>query len=95
MLFRSLDQGFNSPAVEYLENRAVVSRVTMQHEPETIPFETVEADIRAEIAGSEAGESGLGNRLDRPAWRTGGMDGGRHPGSVVADGLGIKGEIGR
>jgi peptidyl-prolyl cis-trans isomerase D len=49
-----LDQGFNSPAVEYLENRAVVSRVTMQHEPETIPFETVEADIRAEIAGERA-----------------------------------------
>ncbi|TNF85924.1 MAG: hypothetical protein EP301_09700 [Gammaproteobacteria bacterium] len=49
-----LEQGFNSPAVEYLGNRAVVSRVIMRHEPETIPFETVEADIRAEIAGEQA-----------------------------------------
>lgn len=49
-----LDQGFNSPAIEYLENRAVVARVTAQYEPETIPFETVEADIRAEIAGEQA-----------------------------------------
>ncbi len=49
-----LDQGFNTPAVEYLENRAVVSRVMMRHEPETIPFEQVAEDIRAEIAGEQA-----------------------------------------
>jgi peptidyl-prolyl cis-trans isomerase D len=49
-----LDQGFNSPAVEYLENRAVVSRVTARHEPETIPLETVAEDIRAEIASEQA-----------------------------------------
>ena len=49
-----LDQGFNSPAVEYLENRAVVSRVTARHEPETIPFESVAEEIRAELAGEQA-----------------------------------------
>jgi peptidyl-prolyl cis-trans isomerase D len=49
-----LDQGFNSPAIEYLENRAVVSRVTARYEPETIPLEDVADDIRAEIAGERA-----------------------------------------
>lgn len=49
-----LDQGFNSPAIEYLENRAVVSRVVMRHEPEAIPFEVAAEDIRAEIAGERA-----------------------------------------
>lgn len=49
-----LDQGFNSPAVEYLEGRAVVSRIMLRHEPETIPFETVAEDIRAGIAGEQA-----------------------------------------
>jgi peptidyl-prolyl cis-trans isomerase D len=49
-----LDQGFNSPAIEYLENRAVVSRVTARYEPETIPLAEVEEDIRAEIAGERA-----------------------------------------
>lgn len=49
-----LDQGFNSPAVEYLNNRAVVSRVMLRHEPESIPFADVAADIRAEIAAEQA-----------------------------------------
>jgi peptidyl-prolyl cis-trans isomerase D len=49
-----LDQGFNSPAIEYLENRAVVSRVTARHEPETIPLEDVADEIRMEIAGERA-----------------------------------------
>ncbi len=49
-----LDQGYNSPAIEYLENRAVVSRVLLRNEPETIPFETVAEDIRAGIAGEQA-----------------------------------------
>jgi peptidyl-prolyl cis-trans isomerase D len=49
-----LDQGFNSPAVEYLENRAVVSRITARHEPETIPLASVAEDIRAEIASEQA-----------------------------------------
>ena len=49
-----LDQGFNSPAVEYLDDRAVVSRVLLRHEPETIPFEEVAEDIRAELASEQA-----------------------------------------
>ncbi len=49
-----LDQGFNSAAVEYLENRAVVARVVARYEPETIPFEEVAEDIRAELVSEEA-----------------------------------------
>lgn len=49
-----LDQGFNSPAVEYLENRAVVSRVVLRNEPETIPLEDVAEQIRLEIASEQA-----------------------------------------
>lgn len=49
-----LEQGFNSPAVEYLENRAVVSRITNRHEPETIPLVEVADDIRAELVSEQA-----------------------------------------
>ena len=49
-----LDQGFNSPAVEYLDDRAVVSRVLLRHEPEIIPLEEVADDIRAGIASEQA-----------------------------------------
>ncbi len=79
-----LDQGFNSPAVEYLENRAVVSRVTLRHEPETIPFETVAEDIRAEIAGEQARlalEGAHADALDR-------VQAGENV-SVIADDLGL------
>ena len=50
-----LEQSFNSPALEYLENRAVVARVTARHEPETIAMAEVTEDIRAEIVGERAG----------------------------------------
>ena len=49
-----LEQGYNSPAVEYLENRAVVARVMGRHEPETIPQADVADDIRAEIVAERA-----------------------------------------
>ena len=49
-----LDQGFNTPAIEYLDDRAVVSRVTARYEPETIPLEEVTDEIRAEIASERA-----------------------------------------
>ncbi|MEM8766544.1 MAG: peptidylprolyl isomerase, partial [Pseudomonadota bacterium] len=49
-----LDQGFNSAAVEYLDNRAVVARVVARYEPETIPFAEVAVDIRAELVSEEA-----------------------------------------
>lgn len=40
---------FNSAAVEYADNRAVVMRVTERHAPEPIPFDDVADDIREEI----------------------------------------------
>lgn len=49
-----LDQGFNTPAIEYLDDRAVVSRVTARYEPETIPLEQVADDIRSAIASERA-----------------------------------------
>lgn len=49
-----LEQGFNSPAVEYLENRAVVARVSSRYEPETIPLEEVADQIRAELISEQA-----------------------------------------
>ncbi|MGE0622526.1 MAG: SurA N-terminal domain-containing protein [Pseudomonadales bacterium] len=49
-----LEQGYNSPAVEYLESRAVVARVTARHEPEVIPLEEVADTIRDQIAGERA-----------------------------------------
>jgi peptidyl-prolyl cis-trans isomerase D len=44
-----LEQGYNSPAVEYLDNRAVVSRVVARHEPQAIALEEVAEQIREEI----------------------------------------------
>lgn len=49
-----LEQGYNSPAVEYLEHRAVVARVTARHEPQAIAFEDVAEAIRAQIASERA-----------------------------------------
>ncbi len=49
-----MEQGYNSPAVEYLEHRAVVARVTARHEPEAIPFDEVAGNIREQIAGERA-----------------------------------------
>jgi peptidyl-prolyl cis-trans isomerase D len=49
-----LDQGYNTPAIEYLDDRAVVSRVTARYEPESIPLEEVADGIRSEIAGERA-----------------------------------------
>jgi peptidyl-prolyl cis-trans isomerase D len=49
-----LEQGYNSPAVEYLDNRAVVARVTARHEPQSIPYEEVADDIRDQIARERA-----------------------------------------
>jgi peptidyl-prolyl cis-trans isomerase D len=63
-----LDQGYNSPAVEYLENRAVVARVTDRHEPEVKPLEEVAEDIRQEIFAERARleiEAAHGKALER------------------------------
>ena len=49
-----LEQGFNSPALEYLDNRAVVARVVGRHEPQIIPLEEVADSIRAEIVSERA-----------------------------------------
>jgi peptidyl-prolyl cis-trans isomerase D len=49
-----LEQGYNSPAIEYLENRAVVARVTARHAPQPIPLEEVRDEIRAEIVSERA-----------------------------------------
>jgi len=49
-----LEQGYNSPAVQYLENRAVVARITGRYEPQTIPLEEVSQQIRDEIVGERA-----------------------------------------
>ncbi|MEZ5550432.1 MAG: SurA N-terminal domain-containing protein [Pseudomonadales bacterium] len=46
--------GFNSPAVEYTEQRAVVARVTAEYAPEAIPFETVADQIRNDIVSELA-----------------------------------------
>jgi peptidyl-prolyl cis-trans isomerase D len=45
---------FNSAAVEYGDNRAVVMRVTDRHAPEPIPFDDVAQEIREEIELSRA-----------------------------------------
>jgi peptidyl-prolyl cis-trans isomerase D len=49
-----LEQGYNSPAIEYLENRAVVARVTARHAPQPIPLEEVRDEIRAEFVSERA-----------------------------------------
>ncbi|MGD8829648.1 MAG: SurA N-terminal domain-containing protein [Pseudomonadales bacterium] len=49
-----LEEGYNSAAVEYVKNRAVVARVTARHEPKTIPLDEVADDIRAQIAHERA-----------------------------------------
>ena len=46
--------GYNSAAVEYIENRAVVVRVGNRHEPEPIPLEEVSEDIRSVIVAELA-----------------------------------------
>ncbi|MFU8814820.1 MAG: SurA N-terminal domain-containing protein [Pseudomonadales bacterium] len=45
---------FNSPAVEYQPNEAVVMRVVERHPPEPIPLESVADDIRDEIETERA-----------------------------------------
>lgn len=49
-----LSDGYNSPAVEYLEGRAVVARIVEHHEPEAIPLEDVSEQVRAEIVAERA-----------------------------------------
>ena len=46
--------GYNSAAVEYIENRAVVARVGNRHEPEPIPLEEVSEDIQSVIVAELA-----------------------------------------
>ena len=45
---------YNSPAVEYLEKRAVVARVTNRHDPEPTPLEEVSAEIESVIVAELA-----------------------------------------
>ncbi|MCZ6618076.1 MAG: SurA N-terminal domain-containing protein, partial [Gammaproteobacteria bacterium] len=49
-----LDNGYNSAAIEYQDQRAVVLRVIDQHEPEVIPLTDVMEDIRSQIAAERA-----------------------------------------
>lgn len=49
-----LKQGYNSPAVEYVSNRAVVARILDRHEPATRPLAEVSEEIRAVIVGERA-----------------------------------------
>ena len=46
--------GYNSAAVEYIENRAVVARVGNRHEPEPIPLEEVSEEIKSVIVAELA-----------------------------------------
>jgi len=49
-----LENGYNTPAVEMTDNRAVVARITAHHEPEPIPLDDVRDDIRAELVAERA-----------------------------------------
>lgn len=49
-----LNKGYNSPAVEYVDNRAVVSRVTAQHPTQPIPLADVSDQINAGIVAERA-----------------------------------------
>ncbi len=46
--------GYNSAAIEYIENRAVVARVGNRHEPEPIPLEEVSEEIKSVIVAELA-----------------------------------------
>jgi len=47
-------QGYNTPAVEYVDGRAVVARVVDRHEPALKPLETVDEQIRTRIVNERA-----------------------------------------
>ncbi len=46
--------GYNSAAIEYIENRAVVARAGNRHEPEPIPLEEVSEEIKSVIVAELA-----------------------------------------
>lgn len=49
-----LDKGYNSAAVEFADDRAMVTRVAERHEPQPIPFEDVADDIRYAMETDQA-----------------------------------------
>jgi peptidyl-prolyl cis-trans isomerase D len=49
-----LNNGYNSAAIEYVDNRAVVSRVTAQHAPAPIPLDDVREQINGVIVAERA-----------------------------------------
>jgi len=49
-----LERGYNTPAVEYVDDRAVVARVTTRHEPALRPLEEVADSIRGAIVDERA-----------------------------------------
>lgn len=49
-----LENGFNTVAVEYIEDRAVVARITQRYQPELRPLAEVEEAIVAEITAERA-----------------------------------------
>jgi peptidyl-prolyl cis-trans isomerase D len=49
-----LERGYNTPAVEYVDDRAVVARVVTRHEPALRPLEEVADSIRQKIVNERA-----------------------------------------
>ena len=49
-----LENGYNTPAVEITDNRAVVARVVARHAPQIIPLSDVRDDIREAIVAERA-----------------------------------------
>ena len=63
-----LVRGYNSPAIELSDYRAVVLRVDERYDPAPIPFEAVAADIRAALVVERAralAEAGHASALER------------------------------
>jgi peptidyl-prolyl cis-trans isomerase D len=54
-----LENGFNSPAIEYVDNRAVVARVSQRYEPVLRPLEEVAEAITAELVQERARAAAL------------------------------------
>ena len=63
-----LGNGYNSPAIELTDNRAVVLRVAQRHDPQTIPFANVAELIREDMLTQRAqllAEEGHAAALER------------------------------
>jgi len=76
-----LDDGYNTPAVEYRDDAAVVARVTRREPPAVQPLEDVREDIREELRAERARQALADAHADALAR----LQGGAAAGAVAAD----------